>query len=157
MPKDKSSGITQSINSRGFLVGKVASICRANFARWRVRIPKTGWHLLAHLDFDILRCHRVSKIFELYSMFSTTVHHNKGGHTPDVFISENFTKGRKMQGPNTGIWHVTTVLLGLWQLSIGRWDVCNTFQNQGIAKMFLQMSGRKQGNSSCRKGDWGDN
>jgi hypothetical protein len=45
------------------VVGKVAPIRRANFARvalarWRVRIPKVGWHLLAHL----LRCHSVSKI-----------------------------------------------------------------------------------------------
>jgi hypothetical protein len=58
------------------VVGKVALIRRANFARvalatWRVRIPKMGWRLLAHLNFDMLHRHRVVKVFELYSTFST--------------------------------------------------------------------------------------
>ena len=48
------------------------------------------------LDFDVLHCHKVSTIFELYSMFSTLL---------EVFISENFTKvGEK--NARTKLWNV---------------------------------------------------
>jgi hypothetical protein len=57
--------------ARSSVVGKVAPIRRANFARvalarWRVRFPKVGWHLLAHL---LLRCHSISKILNFILRF----------------------------------------------------------------------------------------
>jgi hypothetical protein len=62
----------------------------------------------------------VLKIFELYSTFSIPL----CIITKEVilqmssYLRISLRLGRKMQRPNTGIWRVTTVLLGLGQLSI---------------------------------------
>jgi hypothetical protein len=50
------------------------------------------------------------------------MHHKKGGHTPDVFISENFTKVGK-KNARTKRWNLACNYCPAWTAAIEHWDM----------------------------------